>query len=422
VHLLSSTAPSTVNGFSTLKLDYKAGGAPSTAGAQIMFNQGYHSGNPDYTQPVGAIRGWKTGSDTAYGGGLQFLYQPDSAALGVLVGMTLTGGGNVGIGTTTPSRILHVTTPDSTVTTIGDASGIRLETRTTPGETGAEILFSGYSGQTYGTAAIGIIQTDNGDAEASDLYFATKVGTAAGDRPIERMRITKAGSVGIGTATPAATLDVSGTGAIKIPVGTTAQRPASSVAGMIRFNSDSGKVEYHNGIGWSSISALSLIAEGDLFGYGVTDVITLTDSMVIGVYCDQNHYGWGLANTLAATWNRMVSTPTLAPYFGVYGGTPTANNLAYFTMDFAPYQLKITQLYLGNVIWRTGQCDFKVWGSDDNSTYTEVGSVHNPATASTWDMTSTGIFRYYRFGFANFDPAPYDWGWAQTVVRGELYE
>ena len=49
VHLTSATASSTVNGFSTLKLDYKSGHAPSTAGAQIMFNQGYHSGNQDYT-------------------------------------------------------------------------------------------------------------------------------------------------------------------------------------------------------------------------------------------------------------------------------------------------------------------------------------------------------------------------------------
>ena len=108
VHLASSTAPSLVNGFSTLKLDYTAGSAPSTPGAQIMFTQGYHPDNPDYTQPVGAIRGWKTGASYAYGGGLQLLYQPDSAALGLLVGMTLTGGGNVGIGTTGPQALTHI--------------------------------------------------------------------------------------------------------------------------------------------------------------------------------------------------------------------------------------------------------------------------------------------------------------------------
>ena len=108
VHLTSATASSTVNGFSTLKLDYKSGHAPSTVGAQIMFTQGYHSGNQDYTAPVGSIRGWKTGASDNYGGGLQFLYQPDSGSLGLLVGMTLEGSGNVGIGTDNPAQLLEV--------------------------------------------------------------------------------------------------------------------------------------------------------------------------------------------------------------------------------------------------------------------------------------------------------------------------
>jgi hypothetical protein len=108
VHLLSPTASSTVNGFTHLKLDYHGGAAPSSAGAQIMFNQSYHSGNTDYTQPTGSIRGWKTGPDYNYGGGLQLLYQPDAGALGVLVGMTLTGDGYVGIGTDSPDELLHL--------------------------------------------------------------------------------------------------------------------------------------------------------------------------------------------------------------------------------------------------------------------------------------------------------------------------
>jgi len=94
VHLVSSTAPSTINGFSTLKLDYPAGHAPSTAGAQIMFIQGYHSADTDKSEPVGSIRGWKTGPSDAYGGGLQLLYQPDSAGLGLTTGITLDGGGD----------------------------------------------------------------------------------------------------------------------------------------------------------------------------------------------------------------------------------------------------------------------------------------------------------------------------------------
>ncbi len=37
------------------------------------------------------------------------------------------------------------------------------------------------------------------------------------------------------------------------PVGTTAQRPVSSIAGMMRFNSTIGYMEYYNGSAWVSI-------------------------------------------------------------------------------------------------------------------------------------------------------------------------
>ena len=57
------------------------------------------------------------------------------------------------------------------------------------------------------------------------------------------------GNVGIGTTNPAATLEVSGTAAIRIPVGTTAQRPAGT-DGMMRFNSESASVEVYFNNKW----------------------------------------------------------------------------------------------------------------------------------------------------------------------------
>jgi hypothetical protein len=56
-----------------------------------------------------------------------------------------------------------------------------------------------------------------------------------------------AGKVGIGTATPAVSLDLSNkTDGIKLPVGTTAQRPSSPTDGIIRYNTDLGGVEYYS--------------------------------------------------------------------------------------------------------------------------------------------------------------------------------
>jgi hypothetical protein len=60
------------------------------------------------------------------------------------------------------------------------------------------------------------------------------------------------GNVGIKTLlAPKAELEVAGTGAIIVPIGTTAQRPATPVVGMIRFNSSLGKFEGYNGSAWN---------------------------------------------------------------------------------------------------------------------------------------------------------------------------
>lgn len=60
-----------------------------------------------------------------------------------------------------------------------------------------------------------------------------------------------------GQLSPASVSDQlnSSTGYFDLPTGTTAQRPASPVAGMIRFNTDTGSVESYNGTIWSTIGA-----------------------------------------------------------------------------------------------------------------------------------------------------------------------
>lgn len=48
-----------------------------------------------------------------------------------------------------------------------------------------------------------------------------------------------------------------GTGALKIPVGTVAQRPTPS-AGMLRFNDDSDEFEGYNGTSWASVGGSAI--------------------------------------------------------------------------------------------------------------------------------------------------------------------
>ena len=66
----------------------------------------------------------------------------------------------------------------------------------------------------------------------------------------EKVRVGAAGSVGIGTDDPSCILDISDTGAINLPTGSTAERP-SGTAGMIRFNSVTGQVEYWSSTDWT---------------------------------------------------------------------------------------------------------------------------------------------------------------------------
>lgn len=43
---------------------------------------------------------------------------------------------------------------------------------------------------------------------------------------------------------------INDTGFFRIPVGTSAQRPASPTAGMLRYNTDLGYAEVYNGTAW----------------------------------------------------------------------------------------------------------------------------------------------------------------------------
>lgn len=74
------------------------------------------------------------------------------------------------------------------------------------------------------------------------------------------------GNVGIGTGTALVKLDINGTDAIRFPVGTTAQRPASPAVGMLRYNNTIPQYETYNGSAWTG---LLTTASGGLNGiYG----------------------------------------------------------------------------------------------------------------------------------------------------------
>jgi hypothetical protein len=63
--------------------------------------------------------------------------------------------------------------------------------------------------------------------------------------------------LGVGTNTPAVTAAFSGTDALLLPKGTTAQQP-TGVAGYLRFNTTTTQFEGYNGTAWASVGGASL--------------------------------------------------------------------------------------------------------------------------------------------------------------------
>lgn len=52
-------------------------------------------------------------------------------------------------------------------------------------------------------------------------------------------------------------LELTGTSALKLPVGSTAQRPATPQLGHMRYNTNVNGVEAYNGFGWVGITSVA---------------------------------------------------------------------------------------------------------------------------------------------------------------------
>ena len=123
-------------------------------------------------------------------------------------------------------------------------------------------------------------------------------------------------------------LTVAGTGAIKIPAGTTGQRPGSSVAGDIRFNSTSTTLEFYNGSVWVGTNAAPTInsVTGTIVNgvSGRTLVINCSDISASGndVKYSNNSNGSVIATDTSPTTSGSNITSTIpAAVFNTAAGT-----------------------------------------------------------------------------------------------------
>ncbi|CAG5079532.1 beta strand repeat-containing protein [Parvicella tangerina] len=216
--------------------------------------------------------------------GAYSLYSNTSGVRNVAMGrnalqMNTTGNYNVGIG----YQALALTT-GSNNTAVGYVSGSNITSgigntflgyRVGIGNTtGANNTIVGTeSGDVNATGSNNVLIGYNAELSANGLNNAIAIGSNAevgADNSLVLGSIngvngaTADTKVGIGTTVPAVSLDVAGTDAIKVPVGTTIQRPGTPTKGMIRFNDDVISYEAYDGTSWVSLGG----AGGDFFADG----------------------------------------------------------------------------------------------------------------------------------------------------------
>ena len=114
----------------------------------------------------------------------------------------------------------------------------------------------------------------NGDTTANIFYVDAGTGTA---------------SFGNSTQVTNAIVSFQSTNSILIPRGNSAQRPATSVTGMIRFNTTTDNLEFYDADGWVSAGSVFTVIDSQIFnGDGSTVVFTLgsdqtSDSCIVSI-------------------------------------------------------------------------------------------------------------------------------------------
>ena len=115
--------------------------------------------------------------------------------------------------------------------------------------------------------------------------------------------------VGVGTASPGTTLHISATDAVRLPAGTTGQRPGSPANGDIRYNSTTANVEGYAGGAWLAMTGGTTLSDTD----SDTKVETerSTDEDTIHFVTDGNDVGHIRANGNFEINNLQIANQTV---------------------------------------------------------------------------------------------------------------
>jgi hypothetical protein len=243
-------------------------------------------------------------------------------------------------------------------------------------------------------------------APSSGLHPATKTYTDTADA----LKLNLSG----GTLTGDLILNT--TTALKIPVGTTGQRP-SAATGQIRWNTTDGAIEVYNGTAWTAVGTGSSNKVLDTFtGDNSTTTFTLSitpaneDAIMVfidGAYQEKGDYV--LTNNSLALGTAPLSGEKIAVHTttaSVHDGT-TALNQAFtgdgsttdFTLSQDPKSENNTQIYINGVYQQ--KTDYTVTGTTlafdtapDTGDIIEV-NMFTVATLGNTDTVNEGVSNLY---------------------------
>ena len=294
---LADSAPSTLNTLNELAaaLGDDANYATTTTNAiaaKLPLAGGTMTGNLTITKASPIIRMTSTGSGndselkfaTAANGRGIYLDDSDSNKLKIYTGdgkgaageFTIDNSGKVGIGITSPSETLHVKRADGTA--------LIVESSNDQNNTGDRIAIEFRTDAAQGIAKI--IGGKEGNYQGAGVrsgYLAFQ--TINANSYAERMRITSAGRVGIGTTAPSNQLHVKGTGHQRIKVEKTDAGGDADIS--IANRSDgTGWVLFTDAQAGANSGVIKYVHNGDYMSFrtnGTDDRIRIASNGAIGI-------------------------------------------------------------------------------------------------------------------------------------------
>ena len=253
-------------------------------GANAIIGSLEYYGSDNSAPGVGVKSSIVSKTEASLGDDSNLIFSTSNGVTNNIERMRIDSAGNVGIGTDSPTSLLSVRTAG----TSGSEDFVTFSRGTSP-ET--EVLkISRNAGDVRFLAEQNItLSADHNDDQGnvrSNIILKTD--------NVEAMRIDGNGRVGIGTSSPAVSLDISATDAVQMPVGLTGDRPAG-VNGMLRYNSSDNEFEGYIDGNWGSIGGSSASGTGTAVTYfdGLAGQASTSLTSDPNIVIDQGYLGVG---------------------------------------------------------------------------------------------------------------------------------